>query len=58
MSGQLKGWGWLLLVMATGCARVHVHVRRDALETIAATTIAGFAAGSTGDQPRACASTR
>jgi hypothetical protein len=49
MSGQLKGWGWLLLVAAiAGCA--HVHVRREAAETIAATAVAGFAAGSSQDQ--------
>jgi hypothetical protein len=58
MGGRLKCWGWLVLMLAAGCARVQVHVRREALETIAATAIAAFAAGSTGDQPHACAGTR
>ena len=50
-----RAWGWFLLAatVAAGCARV--QVRRDALETIAATAVAGFAAGSTGDQPHASA---
>ena len=58
MSRRLKGWGWLLLMVVAGCSHVRVHVRREALETIAATAIAGFAAGSTGDQPHASAGTR
>ena len=52
----LNGWGWVLLAVTTGCARV--HFRRDALETIAATAAAGIAAGSTGDQPHASAGKR
>jgi hypothetical protein len=55
MSGWVRRLGWLLFVAAAGCARVHVSVRREALETIAATAVAGFAAGSNGDQPHASA---